>query len=578
MLNLKKRSQPKTESPCGIAYDAQNGQVVLAEFAEGGTGFDIYRVMENEPRSVNITSTDIRTTLTGGNAHTDQAQLPVGADAPDEAILRALISATEADPHSFAFSRTPDSRIVVTQVEQTSLSDLVRRTEQWLETQQPPHVVSRQVSISAETRTRAIARVWKASRNVPSETGTVGFLLMGPNDYAVALWSEESGLVYETEEVFERGAGMEIKCLHARDMFRRFIADPSLAKLRLGPVSRVVVSASADYGDMILQMLHQAEYLRNVTVEPVSLELGASDEDASLDQPTALAIGALLQEDYMPACNLAVSPQARLDEINLAAAAREQVNTRRKARAAMLAIAVPLVAVFAFLGACWMDYNVETSQLRAKIDEETQIAAQLKQANADYESSKANFGTFRALLDNLITLRQRQPATHQLLSDLNARWPQDPTWYISEINVKGGNVEIKGRTKNEQSITSFAKSLEFSNGLFSAILTRNNVQGNAGPGQFPGAASTTDSSIREFSVLATYAPLATPGKPMPAAAPVQQVPMLQQPQIPGSQGPNAIQQGQMQPGQMMPGQMRGGAQPMAPSVPNIPAPPMPQPR
>jgi len=117
------------------------------------------------------------------------------------------------------------------------------------------------------------------------------------------------------------------------------------------------------------------------------------------------------------------------------------------------------------------------------------------------------------LLDNLIALRNRQPATHQLLTDLNERWPAEPSWTIREINVKGANVEIKGRTKNEQAITSFAKSLEFSNGLFSGILTRNNVANNSvGLAIAPSRQQVSSSNLIEFTITSTYAPLALPSK------------------------------------------------------------------
>jgi hypothetical protein len=78
--------------------------------------------------------------------------------------------------------------------------------------------------------------------------------------------------------------------------------------------------------------------------------------------------------------------------------------------------------------AAGIDNGIESVRLKSRVNEETLTGQKLAQANSDYESSKANFAAFHSLLDNLITLRQRQPAAHQLLSDLNQRWPQDKTW------------------------------------------------------------------------------------------------------------------------------------------------------
>ncbi|MGH9929801.1 MAG: PilN domain-containing protein, partial [Pyrinomonadaceae bacterium] len=238
---------------------------------------------------------------------------------------------------------------------------------------------------------------------------------------------------------------------------------------------------------------------------------------------------------------------------------KDRTANSHTARASVLAILIPIVAVITFTMAAWIDNGIECVRLKSRIDEETLTGQRLAQANSDYESSKANFAAFRSLLDNLITLRQRQPAAHQLLSDLNQRWPQDPTWYISEINVKGANVEIKGKTKNEQAITSFAKSLEFSNGLFTGILTRNNVEGNS-PNSAPQQQNQPPrSSVIEFTILSTYAPLATPGKAVAAPTQPQQMGSLPQPSL--TNGP-----------QVGPKPVPAASPMLAGPIPNLPVP------
>jgi hypothetical protein len=518
---FKRNQSAQPQSPCGLAFDHRNGQIVIAEYAANG-GFDIYRAIIGERRSVNLASTDLRTTLTKGNAHTDAPSLPVSPDAAEEDILRTIIERSQGDQsHVLAFTRTPDARIVVTQVEALAVTEIVRRTDQWLDDQQPEHTQPQEKTLRAETRTRAITRLWRASLGDIQPTGTAAILVIGDNDYAIGLWSEQTGLVYETEELFESGAGIEIKCQHARDVFTKFVAPESLAKLKLPEVTNAVLSAADGYADSMLALLNESPELDGIRIEHVSINIGNATR---LDQPTAFAIGSLLDHETIPVCNLAVTPQLRLDEIERERKLKDRTANSHKARAAVLAILIPLVAVIAFTMAAWMDNGIEDVRLNSRINEETLTGQKLAQANSDYESSKANFAAFHSLLDNLITLRQRQPAAHQLLSDLNQRWPQDPTWYISELNVKGANVEIKGKTKNEQAITSFAKSLEFSNGLFTGILTRNNVEGNS-PNSAPQQQQNEPprSSVIEFTILSTYAPLATPGKAVAAPGQPQQM-------------------------------------------------------
>ena len=525
---FKRNQSAQPQSPCGLAFDHRNGQIVIAEYAANG-GFDIYRAIIGERRSVNLASTDLRTTLTKGNAHTDAPSLPVSPDAAEEDILRTIIERSQGDQsHVLAFTRTPDARIVVTQVEALAVTEIVRRTDQWLDDQQPEHTQPQEKTLRAETRTRAITRLWRASLGDIQPTGTAAILVIGDNDYAIGLWSEQTGLVYETEELFEPGAGIEIKCQHARDVFTKFVAPASLAKLKLPEVTNAVLSAADGYADSMLALLNESPELDGIRIEHVSINIG---DATRVDQPTAFAIGSLLDHETIPACNLAVTPQMRLDEIERERNLKDRTANSHKARAAVLAILIPLVAVIAFTMAAWMDNGIEHVRLNSRINEETLTGQKLAQANSDYESSKANFAAFHSLLDNLITLRQRQPAAHQLLSDLNQRWPQDPTWYISELNVKGANVEIKGKTKNEQAITSFAKSLEFSNGLFTGILTRNNVEGNSPNSATQQQSQAPRSSVIEFTILSTYAPLATPGKAVTTTAQPQQMGSLPQPSL-----------------------------------------------
>src|SRR6266481_6038833 len=94
MFNRHQSAQP--QSPCGLAFDHRNGQIVIAEYAASG-GYDIYRAVLGERRSVNLESTDLRTTLTKGNAHTDALSFPISRDAAEEEVLRTIIEKSQGD-------------------------------------------------------------------------------------------------------------------------------------------------------------------------------------------------------------------------------------------------------------------------------------------------------------------------------------------------------------------------------------------------------------------------------------------------------------------------------------------------
>ncbi len=444
------------------------------------------------------------------------------AQSTDDEILRSIIEAVGADLQSatfnFTYSRTPDGLLTLTQADQSDIADTLAKTNAWLEQQRFTHIKQEQFRIRLETRTRCNMRVWLrgAERNI--DQSPVAFLTVGRGGYAMGLWSPRRGYIYETEERFERGANSEMTVAHTRDVLIKFIAPSSLAQLGLELVSRVVVSAIPEIKDALFRVLREAPELRLAWIEGIRLNhteyRGAAGDEP--DYTAALALGALVETDSVhriSPIDLSITPQEELEQLSQSRTVIAQVQEEREGRKARLAIAAPLVVVAAFLLTTWFQYRAVDASLNIKIDSEQQVAEQLRQATSDYESSKKNFGRFKLLLDNVISLRERQPATHQLLRDLNSRWPRDASWYISEIDVKGAGVQIKGRARNEQAVTAFAKALEFSDGLFSNILTNNNVAGSslAGPAAST-AASSQSSDVIEFTVRANYSPMKTAGQ------------------------------------------------------------------
>lgn len=518
---LFRREQPVQESPYGLAFDEEKGEAVIAEYASDG-GFEIHRVPADERRVVNIGTSDIRTCVLGWNAHTSLAQLPVTAESTDEEILSSILEAANTDPNAaafnFTYSRTPDRLLTLTQAETADIADTLRKANAWLDMQRATHVNQEDGShIRLETRTRCNMRVWLSSA-VDADTGNIAFLTVGAGGYAMGLWSAQSGYIYETEERFERGASLEMIAGHTRDVLIKFIAPSSLAQLGLDSVGRVVVSAVPALEEHLFQVLREATELRHALIEGIRLNYSKdrATEGDELDYATALALGALLETESPSPVDLSVTPQEQLEQLSQSHKVIEVAQVQVIARKARLTMAAPLIVVAAFLATTWFQNRAEALRIGSNIETEKQTAIQLKQATEDYESSKKNFGMFRSLLDNLISLRQRQPATHQLLRDLDTRWPRDASWYISEVNVKGTNVEIKGRTRNEQAITAFAKTLEFSDGLFTNILTNNNVAGTSLTGSST-AATLQSSNVIEFTVRANYSPMKTPGQVAPPA-------------------------------------------------------------
>jgi hypothetical protein len=240
-----KKPKP-TAYPTGLCIDERNAQIIIADYAPDG-GFDIHRALLDEPRTVNITSTALRTIVDNANAHTQATAASISATDSDEAIITSLIDPThDASGLISNFTRTPDGQVLLTQVEEHSVAKTTRVIEQWLTIQQPTHVDRLPHRLRVETRTRAIARVWHHTAQAP-EMETVAFLVLSNDDYAVALWSKQTGLVYETEESFEAGATAQIKCQHSRNMFARLIAAGTIENLQFASNS---LMSSCNHGSI----------------------------------------------------------------------------------------------------------------------------------------------------------------------------------------------------------------------------------------------------------------------------------------------------------------------------------------
>ena len=65
--------------------------------SQAAGGFDIHKAVIGERRAVNLLSTDLRTTLTRGNAHTDALPLALVQTPPEETILNAILEKTNGD-------------------------------------------------------------------------------------------------------------------------------------------------------------------------------------------------------------------------------------------------------------------------------------------------------------------------------------------------------------------------------------------------------------------------------------------------------------------------------------------------
>ncbi len=127
-------------------------------------------------------------------------------------------------------------------------------------------------------------------------------------------------------------------------------------------------------------------------------------------------------------------------------------------------------AVCGLLGlAMVFDYfSASASQAKANAEHERQqqIAAQMAAVNKEQADLEKKLKDIQSRIEVIKKLRTSQQGPVSLLSDINSRIPADPDFRLDSIEQKGGELTIVGQSPNEYSVTQFARSVEFSDGLF----------------------------------------------------------------------------------------------------------------
>ncbi len=529
--NGNKHKQPPR---IGVAFDPSSDEIVVATLSPGG-GVSILRANTAEAGH-SAAAGSIRTPLRGWSAHTDNARLTVSAADDDEEILNRIIEGAQGRGGTselrYTFGRTLDGRVVLTQALKTDVDDTLNFAGGWASRQFGRHAPSHGLSVVTDTPTRCLARLWLSGpveRNeVPNDT-TVAFLVIGDDGYATALWSQAAGLVYETSERFKHGAADDQIAAHIQGKVTNFVSDDTISKLnaarqstgqaaQLGTVSHLVVACCRRLKASIGSNLCGPGPLSRLSIGTVRLTGGGPDSEPDL--VTALAVGAAVDSSLVPSADLSHDLQAQLEAVRTRKREDDAVRAGVYRRAAAVTLAAPALAVLIFMAfsAVWR-VGVRSS-LEREISREKATAEQLKQENADFEAAKSNFAVIKNLIGQISNLRSRQPDTYRLLAELNSRWPRGASaWYVSGVENVGNSLVVKGRTKDEQAITTFVSNLENSEGMFSGVTEDHKQQPATGTASAP---TQQQPGVFEFTVKATYTPNRQPAVPLIPAQGAQQ--------------------------------------------------------
>lgn len=194
-----------------------------------------------------------------------------------------------------------------------------------------------------------------------------------------------------------------------------------------------------------------------------------------------------------------------------------------------VAVAVLLAAV---IGWDVISTQMAKSEAERQLDEQKQIAAELETVMNEQKDLETKISNIDARITAIKNLRASQAGPVAVLEAMRDRIAMVPGLYIESIEQTGDQMVIKGNSPDEQQVTQFGRSLEFSNGLFSNLgieTARTDVANNAAPQKANAEGESPKLSIVNFTIRCAYTPSKAPGadngsNPAQASAPAGQAP------------------------------------------------------
>jgi Tfp pilus assembly protein PilN len=152
------------------------------------------------------------------------------------------------------------------------------------------------------------------------------------------------------------------------------------------------------------------------------------------------------------------------------------------------------------------------NQAEADLAEQKQIATELEAVLKEQKELETRIKNIDMRIEAIKKLRASQAGPSAVLEALRERIAMVPGLYLESVEQTGDQLTIKGNSPDEQAVTQFGRSLEFSGGLFSNLSIE--TQRKEEQSQTISAAPTTNPQNSEanklvlvgFSIRCAYTP------------------------------------------------------------------------
>jgi Tfp pilus assembly protein PilN len=210
-------------------------------------------------------------------------------------------------------------------------------------------------------------------------------------------------------------------------------------------------------------------------------------------------------------------------------AAVEQKVANPRTQTMLLALVVFGLLTAGMLYDYYSSSSARDAQQAEKVEQE-RIQAQMVAVNKERADLERKTADIQARIDAIQRLRASQQGPGAVLREIKLRFDSVPGLYLKSVEQKGAELVIKGESPNEAAVTNFAKSLEFSSGIFTNLSIETEreekkVEAEENkPAEVAEDKNAPKPEVIAFTIKCNYAP---PSPAPPAGAPGQNAPTNQ---------------------------------------------------
>lgn len=204
------------------------------------------------------------------------------------------------------------------------------------------------------------------------------------------------------------------------------------------------------------------------------------------------------------------------DRARTAAVVEERV-TNPRARSLLLMGSVAALMALG-MGFDYLSANMAHGRAQAELERQQQIAAQMAAINKEQAELEKKIKDTQVRIDAIKKLRASQQGPVALLSSLNERLPVTPEFRLETVDQRGADLLVEGNSPNESAVSQFARSLEFSSGLFTNVsIETEKKELEVSAADYDAKDGVPDLSVKpdtmKFKIRCRYNPAPPPAQP-----------------------------------------------------------------